>query len=120
MPAYIIIFQYQQKFSTRLSSRNLLHIKQLLFFLSCLLKALGISMKSKNSSLDSCIQQTEEKVFDPINFSVEVGFDHLNMHKVFLLFFLHDCQWQFTTTVFHFLVHFFFFQNIFFLACRIL
>jgi len=43
---------YQQKFSTRLSPRNLLHIKQLLFLLSCLLKALGLSTKDKDKDKD--------------------------------------------------------------------
>lgn len=62
--AHYQLSQYQKKFSTRLSSKNLLHIKQLSFFLSCLLKMLGFSVKTaSNENI-----QTEEKVFDPINF----------------------------------------------------
>ena len=77
--------QYQLKFSTRLSPKNLLHIKQLLFFLSCLLKLLGLSNKdSKDRSTESTTGPPveEEKVCDVIDFSLRAGFDHLNMHRL--------------------------------------
>ena len=70
---------YQQKFSTRLSPRNLLHIKQLLFLLSCLLKALGLSTKDKDKDKD---EKEDEKVFEVIDLAVSAGFDHLNLHRL--------------------------------------
>ena len=74
--------QYQQKFSTRLSPKNLLHIKQLIFFLSCLLKLLGISTKDKANVENASLSAEKEIVFDVIDFSVKAGFDHLKIYNL--------------------------------------
>lgn len=78
--------QYHAKYSTRLSARNVLNIKQLLFFLSCLLRMLGISNKEggaqQQQGANQASEAADEKVYDVIDFVVRAGFDHLNLHKL--------------------------------------
>lgn len=75
--------QYQTKFIGRLSAKNLLLIKQLLFFLSCLIKTLNFTVKtSKSQELPEETLKTEEKIYDCSTFCIEAGFDHLNIHAL--------------------------------------
>lgn len=74
---------YQAKFIGRLSAKNLLLIKQLLFFLSCLMKTLNLSVKSsKSQELPEETLKTEERIYDCSTFCTEAGFDHLNIHTL--------------------------------------
>lgn len=72
--------QYQKRFNDRLSSKNLLFIKQLLFFLSCLMKSLGLSSKATKEK--QSFEANEEKVYDCCTFCIEAGFDHLNINSL--------------------------------------
>lgn len=55
------VSQYQLKYAKRLSAKNLMHIKQLQFFLSCLLKTMGLSAKA-TAEPAACVAE-DEKVY---------------------------------------------------------
>ena len=75
--------QYHQRFYKRLSAKNLLQIKQLIFFLSCLLKSLGLKGKQETSQTNADKTTREEEIiFDCSKFCIEAGFDHINIHKL--------------------------------------
>lgn len=73
--------QYQTKFAGRLSAKNLLLIKQLLFFISCLMKTLHLTSATSKKPLEET-SKDEERIYDCSTFSIEAGFDHLNIHTL--------------------------------------
>ncbi|XP_046462730.1 ATP-dependent DNA helicase DDX11-like [Daphnia pulex] len=76
------LLQYQQRFYSRLSAKNLLPIKQLIFFLSCLMKSLNLQGKPETNQAEAEKTNEDEKIFDCSKFCIEAGFDHLNINTL--------------------------------------
>ncbi|XP_032780597.2 ATP-dependent DNA helicase DDX11 isoform X1 [Daphnia magna] len=79
------LLQYHQRYNACLSAKNVLPIKQLLFFLSCLMKSLGMHGKPSEHNHQVGLEvecKGDEKMYECSKFCVEAGFDHINIHAL--------------------------------------
>ncbi|XP_057367089.1 putative ATP-dependent RNA helicase DDX11-like protein 8 isoform X2 [Daphnia carinata] len=81
---HLQLLQYHHRYNARLSAKNVLPIKQLLFFLSCLMKFLGLHGKHEPNHQVALDDKSEgdEKIYECSKFCVEAGFDHINIHTL--------------------------------------
>ncbi|XP_064085722.1 ATP-dependent DNA helicase DDX11-like [Macrobrachium nipponense] len=91
MGAHAQLSQYMQRYEKRLSPRNLLYIKQILFFINSQIKLLNEGRKdnilgkigtSVNSSNDSGAKNQFSRMYAVHNFMSETLIDNLNIYKL--------------------------------------
>ncbi|XP_071519402.1 ATP-dependent DNA helicase DDX11 isoform X2 [Panulirus ornatus] len=87
--AHAQLSQYSRRYETRLSPRNLLHIRQILFFINALIKLLSGGSKAANSlgsnafsSPSTSSNASQSQIFTVSKFLCDTLTDNLNLFKL--------------------------------------